>query len=384
MSEKRRDNKGRILKTGESQRKDLTYQYRYTDIDGQRVSVYARTLTELREKEHDIQQKLDAHISPSASNMTLSILLDKFMSQKNNLRNTTRDCYSSTIRNIKKDPFAQTPIGKIRILDAKEWLTRLHQSGYSFGTIKLYRSLLKSAFDIAVENDYILKNPFGFRMNFIVNDTRKKDALTQSEQELFLEFVKNSDRFSKYYDMCIVLVETGVRAAELCGITVRDVNLNDRTLDISHQLVRTSGIKLQVVQTKSESGVRKIPLSPEACAAFKRAIQNRPKRKIEIMVDGESGFVFETCRGTPYCTAMISRLFGDMRKEYEEAGYDLPHITPHILRHTYCTNLINLGVIPKHVQYLMGHSDINITLNTYTSADGNYVCRTVGSLYSQN
>ena len=53
MSEKRKDNKGRILRTGESQRKDLIYQYRYTDIRGKRQTVYSSDLKELREKEKE-------------------------------------------------------------------------------------------------------------------------------------------------------------------------------------------------------------------------------------------------------------------------------------------------------------------------------------------
>ncbi len=70
MSEKRKDNKGRILRTGESQRKDLIYQYRYTDIRGKRQTVYSSDLKELREKEKEIQKQLDDGIDYAAGKST--------------------------------------------------------------------------------------------------------------------------------------------------------------------------------------------------------------------------------------------------------------------------------------------------------------------------
>ena len=70
MSEKRKDNKGRILRTGESQRKDLIYQYRYTDIRGKRQTVYSSDLKELREKEKEIQKQLDDGIDYAAGKIT--------------------------------------------------------------------------------------------------------------------------------------------------------------------------------------------------------------------------------------------------------------------------------------------------------------------------
>ena len=69
MSEKRKDNKGRILRTGESQRKGLIYQYRYTDIRGKRQTVYSSDLKELREKEKEIQKQLDDGIDYLPENL---------------------------------------------------------------------------------------------------------------------------------------------------------------------------------------------------------------------------------------------------------------------------------------------------------------------------
>ena len=77
MSEKRKDNKGRILRTGESQRKDLIYQYRYTDVHGKRQTIYSSDLKELREKEKTIQKQLDVGIDYAAGKTTVIALLER-------------------------------------------------------------------------------------------------------------------------------------------------------------------------------------------------------------------------------------------------------------------------------------------------------------------
>ena len=94
MSEKRKDNKGRILRTGESQRKDLIYQYRYTDIRGKRQTVYSSDLKELREKEKEIQKQLDDGIDYAAGKITVIQLLERYISIKQGVRYNTKVGYT--------------------------------------------------------------------------------------------------------------------------------------------------------------------------------------------------------------------------------------------------------------------------------------------------
>ena len=94
MSEKRKDNKGRILRTGESQRKDLTYQYRYTDVTGKRRTVYANDLHELRKKEASIQKDIDDGINYCEGNVTVIELLERYISLKQGVRHATKVGYN--------------------------------------------------------------------------------------------------------------------------------------------------------------------------------------------------------------------------------------------------------------------------------------------------
>lgn len=369
MSEKRRDNKGRILKTGESQRKDLTYQYRYNDIDGKRKTVYAPTLNELREKEKDVQKHLELGVSITKSNISLRDLLEEYLSIKRNVKETTMGAYTTILNVLSKEPFTQNSVGKIKPIDAKRWLIDLHERGYSFCTIKNFHSFLKSAYLMAIENEYTAKNPFAFKLDFIKNKNPKRSALTESQQETFLSFLKGSEVYSKYYDVCVFLLETGIRVGELCGLTMKDIDFDRQSVSIGRQVVRTKEHVCKVTDPKTQAGIRTIPLTPKAMVALKNMIRDRPKSKVEVVIDGISHFILISERGNPYYSSRVDDIFKGIRKEYVKEGIPLPKITPHILRHTFCTNMVNRGVIPKHLQYLMGHNDISITMNVYTSIE---------------
>ena len=102
MSAKRKDKKGRVLRTGESQRKDLTYQYRYQDITGKRRTVYAPTLEELRVKEEEINNAVNIGIDYNAGNVTVLELLERYISLKQGVRNATKVGYNFVFNLVKR------------------------------------------------------------------------------------------------------------------------------------------------------------------------------------------------------------------------------------------------------------------------------------------
>lgn len=380
MSEKRRDNKGRILKTGESQRKDLTYQFRYNDTDGKRRTVYAHTLNELREKEKEIQKLLDAGVAISTGNMNLGTLLTEYIAAKRNIRSTTRASYESVIRRIMLEPIAHLHIREIKPVQAKKWMISLYERGYSYGTIKYYHAVIKGAYCMAIENDYVIKNPFDYRIDFLTDNTNERSALNEAQQKAFFDFLSGSSRYSKHYDMCVILVETGIRIGELCGLTFNDVDLSKGLIHINHQIVKTSDRKMYIAPPKTNAGNRIIPLTPRAIAAFESVMRDRPAQRIEPFIDGHTGFIFLTRQGKPYFSSLVDHLFVNINNAFLSAGVSLPKITPHVLRHTFCTNMINTGMMPKHVQYLMGHSEIDITMNVYANVDLSFVITSMRDL----
>ena len=164
-----------------------------------------------------------------------------------------------------------------------------------------------------------------------------------------------------------ILFKTGLRISELCGLTIRDIDLKERTINVSKQLQYTGGKKAYIEQTKTDAGTRVLPMSDEVYEAFKRVISGRKKPKVEQMIDGVSGFLFLDEKGKSMVAYQWEKKFQHLVEKYNKIyKVELPKITPHVCRHTFCTNMAKSGISVKTLQYLMGHSDISITMNVYT------------------
>ena len=124
---------------------------------------------------------------------------------------------------------------------------------------------------------------------------------------------------------------------------------------------------LVIQETKTHAGTRKLPMTADVEQCFRAIIEDRPTPKFERMVDGHSGFLFLDKDCLPEVAMHWEHRFNHMVKRYNDIyRVQMPNITPHVCRHTYCSNQAKAGMNPKTLQYLMGHSDIGVTLNTYT------------------
>mgnify|MGYP003048717528 CR=1 FL=1 len=122
-----------------------------------------------------------------------------------------------------------------------------------------------------------------------------------------------------------------------------------------------------IEKTKTEAGTRVLPMSDEVYAVFKRVVQNRKKPKVEEMIDGYTGFLFLDKRGKPMMPYQWEKRFQHVVEKYNRIyRVQLPKITPHVCRHTFCTNAAKRGISVETLKYLMGHTDISVTSNVYT------------------
>lgn len=382
MSEVRRDNKGRKLFNGESQRKDGKYEYKYQDAWGKRKTVYSWKLTpadrvpagkrddiSLREKIKQIQKDLNSNITPDGGNFTVLELVEKYISQKTGVRHNTRSNYNFVVNVIKKEDFGQKRIDKIKVSDAKEWLIKMQQmDGRGYSSIHTIRGVVRPAFQMAVDDDLLVKNPFEFQLNtVVVNDSVTREAITRQQERDFLEFVKNDKHFCKYYDGIYILFKTGLRISEFVGLTSKNLDFENNRIVVDHQLQRTRDMKYVIEDTKTESGERMVPMTPEVKEAFQRILANRKNPKVEPMIDGYSGFLFLDKNGRPMVALHWEKYFQHIREKYNKIyKVQMPKVTPHVCRHTFCSNMAKSGMNPKTLQYIMGHSEIGVTLNTYT------------------
>lgn len=382
MSEKRRDNKGRILKTGESQRKDGRYLYKYIDAFGKPQSVYSwklvptdrvpkgkRDCVSLREKEQEIHRDLQDGIDTIGKKMTLCQLYAKQNASRSNVKESTKTGRKNLMEILKNDKLGARSIDTIKPSDAKEWALRMKENGYAYKTINNYKRSLKASFYLAIQDDYVRKNPFDFALNTVIeDDTTPREALTEEQEEKLLSFVKSDRTYCKYLDAIVLLLKTGLRISEFCGLTVSDLDFENRIINVDHQLLRNKEVGYYIETPKTKSGVRQVPMSDEACQVFQKVLKERGKAEM-IVIDGYSDFVFLNQKGYPMTGACYTSTFGNLVKKYNKNHEDkLPNITPHILRHTFCTRLANKNMNPKSLQYIMGHSNISITLNLYAHA----------------
>lgn len=122
---------------------------------------------------------------------------------------------------------------------------------------------------------------YEFRLDIILNNTQKRVALTPKQQEQFLEYIKNDAHFCRYLDEIKILLGTGMRISEFCGLTISDLDFDRRRIRVDHQLVRTRDGKRYIEKTKTECGCRYIPMSDEVYESFYNILLSRKKQKKE-------------------------------------------------------------------------------------------------------
>ena len=225
-------------------------------------------------------------------------------------------------------------------------------------------------FYMAVQDDCLRKNPFDFQINEVINDdTVPKVPLTPTQENELLDFMQNDPVYAKYYDEVVILLETGLRISKLCGLTPADLNFEKRFVNVDHQLLRSTEDGYYIEAPKTESGFRQVPMSAAAYEAFERVLKKRRDGRC-IEVDGYKDFLFLNRDGLPKTAVNYDAMFKCLAKKYNKCHKEpLPDVmTPHTMRHTFCTRMANAGMNPKALQYIMGHANIVMTLNYYAHA----------------
>lgn len=376
---RRKDNKGRLLKTGESQRKDGRYAYKYQDKNGKSKFMYSWRLTDtdpvpkgkrfgrsLRDLERDLQRDLFDGIDSSGKKMVLWQLYEKHNALKPNVRQSTETGRKYLMDILKSDTLGNMSIEAIKPSDTKEWAIRMKKNGYSYQTINNYKRSLKACFYTALNDDLVRKNPFNWNLSDVLeDDTEHKTALTDEQVNTLLSFVQMDMVYQKYYNAIVVLLHTGLRISELCGLTTSDIDFEKGFIQVNHQINYDKG-KYSINEPKTDSGIREIPM----LEPVRKALMDEIKGRIDvqqILIDGYSDFVFLNQKSLPMYAHCYSNAFSSLIKKYNKyhKGDELPLITPHTLRHTFCTNMANKKMTPNTLQYVMGHKNITMTLGYY-------------------
>ncbi|MDO4522509.1 MAG: tyrosine-type recombinase/integrase [Eubacteriales bacterium] len=379
----RKDNKGRNLRSGESQRPDGRYMYRYKDeLTGKRETIYNMDLTRLREQEKKINRQQEDRLMTDAATrkMTLNQLFERYMAAKK-IKETTRRNYVNMWNNRVRNELGNFKIIQIKTSQILLFYAKLSDEGLSHNTIKYLHTMISPAFEMAVTDGIIPRNPAKGCLGDYGAAPKEREALTPDQQKKLLAFVEESNVYNVHLPMMQIMFGCCLRVGEVIGLTWSDVDMKAREIRITNQLVYNDlgdGYQFHDATPKTDAGVRKIPMTQMVYKAFlkQKELNFMLGRNSNIEIGGRCGFIFNTKHGRPMMPAGVNSYLNNIVKAYNKKETKLaekehrepelmPHISAHILRHSGCTRLGENHVDPKVMQYVMGHSDMSVTMNVY-------------------
>ena len=392
MAKARKDLRGRALRKGEMQRaSDQRYVYTYTDPLGRRKYIYARDLATLREKEKElIKNQLDGLDLYVAGRATINNVFDRYMAIKHNLRDSTRSNYLYTYNHFVRDNFGMKLIAGIKFSDVLQYYNHLlHEQDLSLGTLDTIHCLLHPTFQLAVRDQIIRNNPTDGVMKEISKQSGKnrgvRHALTIEQQRAFMEYVANHPVYYHWWSLFTVLLGTGCRIGEALGLRWEDLDFENRIISINPSLVYYPTAKerksvMRIVKPKTEAGIRTIPMLDVVYDAFQMELEEQEETGFNTdEIDGMTGFVFKNrYGGVPNYNTVnqaIKRIINShnadeiiLAKREKREPVIIPNFSCHHFRHTFATRLCEVESNLKVIQSIMGHRNIETTMDVYAEA----------------
>ncbi|MDD5022296.1 MAG: integrase DNA-binding domain-containing protein, partial [Endomicrobiaceae bacterium] len=299
MAKERRDTKNRLLWKGEYQNTDGRYMYRYIDAKGTPRFIYSWTLTQsdrtpkgkqpgicLRELEKEITKDLQDEIDTfNAKKTTLNAFWEEYISDKKELKKSTRSNYKYMYRKYVQEELGVKRLVDIKYSTIKRFYNSLLENGFKPNSMEIIHTILHPIFTIAVRDGYIRTNPTDGVMAEIKKshdwEKPKRHALTEPQQEVFVNFVKGHKTYDHWLPVFTVLLGTGCRVGEVTGLRWEDCDFKNNLFQINHSLIyrpeeETRKSMFQITTPKTKSGTREIPMF----AAVKQALLQERLRQM--------------------------------------------------------------------------------------------------------
>lgn len=385
QSTKRKDKDRIVLRKGECQRPNGSYDYRWTDRFGKRHVIYGKTLEELREKEKEVDRDISDGIKAEKRNTTINELFDLWCHIKRGLKDNTFQNYKYMYNTFVRPKFGKLKISQVKKSDVKRFYNYLaDERGLQASTIDSIHTVLHQVFDLAVDDGYIRSNPSERVLKELKQahcfQTEKRKALTVAEQELLLDYLRNTPQYRHWYPIFAVMLGTGLRVGEATGLRWCDIDLDEGLIDVNHTLVYYShgpqkGCSFNVNTPKTKAGERVVPMLGFVKEAFleERENQKETGRSCKASVDGYTDFIFVNRYGDTQHLGTLNKAIRRIIRDCNDAQFEksenpevlLPHFSCHILRHTFTTRMCEAGVNIKVIQDALGHADVSTTLGIY-------------------
>lgn len=285
----------------------------------------------------------------SDDSLTISQFIDRYYTDvaSHNLRPKTLEVYETLIRlHIKPE------IGDIRLSQLRpDHLQKLYSdklnAGLSRRTVQFIHSILHKALDQALKWGLVNRN-----VSDLVDAPSPKrkapETLNVEQVGKLLDTVQNH----RWYPVYVLAIYCGFRIGEVLGIHFEDIDLESGIIHVRHAVQTLKGKGIVVTEPKTENSRRPITVPSFALGILRSHMESQKSNQ---------GLIFTTSTGKPVSPRNLVRHF---KSALKEAG--LPNIRFHDLRHTSATLLLSAGVHPKIVQERLGHSQISLTLDTYS------------------
>lgn len=392
-TEKRTDSKGRELYCGEYERKDGRYSYRYTTMFGEKKTIYAHRLSDLRNEEAKILYLEHINISKKIFNITLNDQFEIWFAAKQNIRENTKADYKYFYDRYIRNSLGKMLIDEITAFDIKCHYMSLNVNGrISAETISHIQNVLYQVLKSGVERNVIFNNPakdackeFNRKHS---KHTSIKSGMSVKQAEDFLKYVEKSEECMRWYPLFYFMINTGLRISEVAGLRWEDIDFNHNLINVNHSIVYHNRTEKQAAglrgsNLKNDSSHRIIPIKERTkeVLLLEKKYQEEKNIQCNTIVDGYTDFIFLNRYGNVIREECVNRalkravfLFNSYLDENDSRECrPLPLLTSHSLRHTFANYLCENNVNIKVAQKLLGHTDIETTMNIYTSVSREYI-----------
>lgn len=370
-----KDLKGKELGRGIKQRPDKKYEARFVNRFGDRQSVYAMSLREVKSKlakakAADVEKKnvIDPNIKLDAWYLKWLDVYKRPAVRANTIRHY-KYVFEHNIQPYIGNP-KLTEITRLMVTDV---LNKLKERGYKWESLNKVKILLTDMFERAVDDEFMLKNPAKHVKIPVAKPEREIKALSKEDQQTF--FQCSSGTF--YDNLFRVAVSTGLRPGELFALTEDNIDFEKKEIRVEktllyQELEGDSGKTFHENDPKTFSSRRAVPMNKYCEEALRKqlilhktVVNNSPKPKKE-----RTNYIFCTIYGTPLCSQIYADAIARIVKEINYSRDPLEAMekfSGHCFRHTFATRCFEAGIAPKTVQTYLGHATLQMTMDLYTS-----------------
>ena len=373
--------------------------YRFTDKNGETGYVYSWTLTPtdriprgkkagkcLRDLEREIHEQIASGTTTSSGKkITLNDVFESFVELRQDLKPTTKTNYNNAYMRHVWPELGKMNVADIRYSHIKKLYNSLVDSGVKPQSITSTNNALRAVFLVAIREGYIGSDPSKGVLAELVRQgdaPQKKKSLTIQEQETFMSYVWSNNTYKKWYPLLVFLLGTGCRIGEALSLTWDDCDFKNNLINIKHTLIYiadkvTGEHSYHISSTKTVAGVRQIPMFDAVKEILVQEYHNQLQNGFcPVEIDGCSRFVFmkknkkllNACQVDCTLKQITAHYNAEEISEAESQNREpdlLPHISAHILRHTFCTRLCENITNLKLIQEIMGHATITTTMDVY-------------------